>query len=113
MSKIGQPTLAYPATQEKATNKLLHAAQFEIPAPGRWQLEVLVEGALGTAVVSCEVEAAEPLSRWSELWPWICCPALAIALFGLHQVSVQRRMGQAAQRRPAHTAPALKASKRS
>ncbi len=40
MTRIGQPTLEYAATQEVATNKLLHAAQFELPAPGRWELEV-------------------------------------------------------------------------
>ncbi|HEV3262089.1 MAG TPA: hypothetical protein VG013_34880 [Gemmataceae bacterium] len=93
MTKIGQPALEYPATQEAATNKLLHAAQFEVPVPGRWELEVRVEGLQGTAVVACELEAAEPLPRWLEMWPWIGCPALAIALFGIHQVLARRRSG--------------------
>src|SRR4029077_14949184 len=87
--------LEYPATQEAATNKLLHAAQFEIPVPGRWELEVRVEGSQGTAVVGCELEAAEPLPRWRELWLWIGWPALAIALFGIHQVLSRRRAGKA------------------
>ena len=92
MTKIGQPALEYPATQEAATNKLLHAAQFDIPVPGRWELEVRVEGSQGIAVVACELEAAKPLPRWLEMWPWICCPALAIALFGIHQVLARRKL---------------------
>ena len=36
MTKPGQLALEYPATTEAATNKLLHAAQFELPDAGRW-----------------------------------------------------------------------------
>src|SRR4029077_2177515 len=43
MTKMGLEPLEYPATHEVATNKLLHAAEFEIPTPGRWKLEVEVE----------------------------------------------------------------------
>ena len=93
MTKPGQLALEYPATREAATNKLLGAAQFELPEPGRWQLEVQVESAHGLAVVGGELEAAAPLPRWRELWPWIGWPALAIALFGIHQVFARRRRG--------------------
>jgi len=92
--KRGQAPLARPATHEAATNKLLHAAKIELPEPGRWKLEVHVEGLHRRAVLSCDLEAAEPLPRWLELWPWICWPALAIALFGIHQVLAQRRPGE-------------------
>jgi hypothetical protein len=94
MSKPGQLALEYPATREAATNKLLDAAQFELPEPGRWQLEVQVESARGLAVVGGELEAAAPLPRWRELWPWIGWPALPIALFGIHQVLCRRRAGK-------------------
>jgi hypothetical protein len=86
MTKIGQPALEYPATQEVATNKLLHAAQFELPEPGRWEMEVQVEGVHGLALIGGEVEAAERLPRWREMWLWIGWPALAIALFAIHQL---------------------------
>src|SRR5262245_48712682 len=33
-----------PATTEAATNKLLHAALFELPEPGWWEPEIVVEG---------------------------------------------------------------------
>jgi hypothetical protein len=96
MTKTGQPALEYPATQEVATNKLLYAAQFDLPVPGRWHLEVRVEGLQQLAVVGCDLEAAEPLPRWLEMWPWICCPALAIAVFGIHQMLARRTSGKTA-----------------
>src|SRR5262249_16207327 len=71
------------------------AAQFELPEPGRWEVQVQVEGLNGLAVLDGEVEAAEPLPRWDEMWPWIGWPALAVALFGIHQVLVRRRSSQA------------------
>jgi len=93
MTKPGQLALEYPATREAATNKLLDAVQFELPELGRWQLEVQVETASGPAVVGGELEAAPPLPRWRELWPWIGWPALVIALFGIHQALCRRRAG--------------------
>jgi hypothetical protein len=94
MFKIGEPALEFPATQEAATNKLLYAAQFELPAPGRWKLEVQVEGLEGPAVVACEVEAAEHLPRWHSLWPWIAWPILVIVLFSFHELLARRRQGK-------------------
>jgi hypothetical protein len=31
------------------------------------------------------------LPRWREMWPWFGWPALAIALFGIHQALSRRR----------------------
>jgi hypothetical protein len=90
MTKSGGPALEYPATSETATNKLLQAAQFELPEPGRWALEVHVQGSHGLAVIGGELEAAEPSPRWLEIWPWIGWPALVVTLFGIHQVFAQR-----------------------
>jgi hypothetical protein len=94
MTKIGEPVLEYEATHEVASNKILYARQFEIPVPGRWHLEVRIEGLHGAGAVTCELEAAEPLPRWLEMWPWICAPALAIALFGIHQLMARRAMSK-------------------
>jgi hypothetical protein len=77
--------LEYPATTEAATIKLFRAAQFELPEPGRREMQVQVEGLHGLAVIGGEVEASERLPRWQEMWPWIGWPALAIALFSIHQ----------------------------
>jgi hypothetical protein len=81
MTKSGGLALEYPATSEAATNKLFRAAQFELPEPGRWALEVEVQGSHGLAVIGGELDAAEPLPRWRAMWLWISWPALAIALF--------------------------------
>jgi hypothetical protein len=90
MIKSGRPALEFAATSEAATNKLLQAAQFELPDPGRWEIQVEVEGLHGRTVIAGELEAAEPLPRWRELWPWFGCPALVFALFGVHQILSRR-----------------------
>jgi hypothetical protein len=79
------------ATVEAASNKLFRAAEFNLPEPGWWEIEVVVEGERGLARVSFEVEAAEALPRWLALWPWLGWPVLAILLFGIHQVLVWRQ----------------------
>jgi hypothetical protein len=81
----------YPATPEAATNRLFHAAVLELPEAGRWDVEVIVDGPQGPARARFPVEAGAALPRWLELWPWFSWPALAIALFGLHQVLVRRQ----------------------
>ena len=83
--------LEYPATAEAATNKLFHAAVFELPEPGWWDVEVAVDGPHGPALPRFGVQADEPLPRWLELWPWFSWPALAVVLFCLHQVLTRRR----------------------
>jgi hypothetical protein len=77
--------LEHPATTEAATNKLFRSAQFELPDEGRWLMQILVEGPHRTAVVTCEVDAAERLPRWLEMWPWFGWPGLAILVFGIHR----------------------------
>jgi hypothetical protein len=90
MAKSGRSALEYPATSGAATNKLFQAAQFELPEPGRWNLQVVVDGSRGAAVVGGEIEAAERLPRWAEILPWVAWPALVILLFGVHQAMSRR-----------------------
>jgi hypothetical protein len=90
MTQSGRGTLEYPATPGAATNKLFHAAQFRLPEPGLWEMQIRVEGPRGLAVLAGPVEAAVALPRWREIWPWVGWPALVIALFGMHQVLVHR-----------------------
>jgi len=82
--------LEYPATTAAATNKLFHAAVFDLPEPGWWDVEVVVEGPYGPVLLHFGVEADKPPPRWLELWPWFAWPAVAVAFFGLHQVLVRR-----------------------
>ena len=83
--------LEYPATTEAATNGLFRAAVFDLPDAGWWDVEVIVEGPHGQARLRFGLEVDEALPRWLELWPWFTWPALAVALFGLHQVLVRSR----------------------
>ena len=91
MTKSGRLDLEYPATTEAATNKLFRAARFKLPEPGRWQLQVEIGGLDGPAVIGGEVDVAEPLPRWREMWPWICWPVVAVAVFIIHQVALSNR----------------------
>jgi hypothetical protein len=95
MTRKEIPALESPATTEAATNKLFRAAQLELPAPGRWQMQVQVQGPHGLAVIGGDVDVAEALPRWRQMWPWIGWPALVIALFGIHQILIRRRAGGA------------------
>jgi hypothetical protein len=83
--------LEFPATTAAATNRLFHAAVFELPEVGRWDVEVAVEGPHGRALLRFGIEADGPAPRWLELWPWFTWPALVAALFGLHQLVIRRR----------------------
>src|SRR5262249_50802296 len=85
LDQPGQLPLEYEASQETAANKLLRATQFELPASGRWNLEVEMDGPHGPIVVNCEIDATEPMPRWREMWPWFTWPALVIVLFSINQ----------------------------
>ncbi len=85
-------TLECPATTEAATNKLFHAAVFDLPESGWWDVEVAVDGPPGPAHLRFRIRADGPTPRWVELWPWFTWPALVVALFGVHRVLVRRRI---------------------
>jgi hypothetical protein len=82
------------ATSEAATNKLFKAVDFELPEPGRWEIEVTIVGGQGMAQVRFELEATTRAPEWPAIWPWISWPALVIMLFSVHQLLVWRRSRQ-------------------
>ncbi len=103
----GAEPIVRSATSEAATNKLFHAAVFELPAPGWWDFEVTVAGHAEPVHVRFELEAAEAAPPWPALWPWLAWPALAIVLFGIHQWLVRRRNRQHEARRAGASAAPL------
>ena len=107
MTKSGRAALEYPATSEAATNKLFRAAQFDLPERGHWDIQVEVESARGRAVIAGELDVADALPHWRELWPWIGCPALAIILFSIRQMLAPRAGGSISYSQPSE--PILKA----
>lgn len=82
-------SLEYAARTEAATNKLLRAAVFELPGPGWWDVDVVVNGPKGSAQSRFAVEVSAPAPRWLELWPWFGWPVLAVAVFGLYRALVR------------------------
>jgi hypothetical protein len=94
MRKRSSLALYYPPTTAAATNKLFQAAQFELPEPGRWRLNVEIQRAHGRAEIGDEVEAAELVPKWHEVWPWFAWPALLVVAFGIHQFRSRPRRGR-------------------
>jgi hypothetical protein len=82
------------ATSAAATNKLLKAAVFDLPEPGRWEVDVDVDiqGGQGVIQVRFELDAAGRAPRWRAIWPWIGWPAPVILLFSIHQLLVWRKL---------------------
>src|SRR5262249_24480588 len=90
MMRGTERVLEYPATTDVATNKLLRAAEFQLPEPGWWDVTVAVEGPHGPALIQFEVQADEAQPLWLDLWPWFSWPAIVVALFGIHHVFIRR-----------------------
>jgi hypothetical protein len=97
----------YPATSETATNKLFHAAAFDLPAPGRWLVAVSIDGPQGPAQTRFEVSAAEPPPRWIEMGFWIGLPVVPILLFAIYQLLTWRslRLARSQRRRSGPPSP--------
>lgn len=85
------PPQEQPATTQAATNRLLRAALFELPAAGPWHIDVAVNGPHGPAQAHVTVEVSDALPRWTALAGWIAAPLVPILLFALHQVLVHRK----------------------
>lgn len=73
------------ATHAGATNKILYAAQVEIPAPGAWELEIRAEHDGRTIETRALLEAAPGLAPASRFWVWLVLPVVVVAVFLLHQ----------------------------
>jgi hypothetical protein len=92
----GEP-MHYMASPETATNKLLHAAQFELPDAGSYRMDLLIDGPHGSVHKEMVLEVEPPLPSWSDLWFWIALPFGAIILFIIHQRLVRRATARAAR----------------
>ena len=84
------PSILTEATHETATNQMLYSSLIDLPAAGRWSIEVAVMQGQQTGRLAFEAEVAEALPMIYELWFWFMLPALAIVLIILNQW-LQRR----------------------
>jgi hypothetical protein len=78
------------ATNEAATNKLFRAAMLELHRPGRWHVDVIVEGLSPNPPIEFEMEVADATVPWLEFSLWICWPLLPIALYAIQQFRQSR-----------------------
>lgn len=84
----GDARLAQAATRAAATNKLLYAAPLLLPAPGRWEVAVSVNGEQVRFAMDAEPAASSALAFWA----YLVLPFLLIGLFAVHQwLSLQPR----------------------
>jgi len=78
------------ATIESATNKMMRAADFELPA-GKWHLDVFVGDASKTSPIGFDADVAESIPPWLDTGLWIGWPFAAMGLFVAHQMLARRR----------------------
>ncbi len=68
-----------------ATNRLLQAAQFDIPSSGNWHIHLHVEQGTRTSSLDADIPV-QPGSRKAVLaWIFALLPVLAVLLFIFHQ----------------------------
>ncbi|MDX2169893.1 MAG: hypothetical protein SF182_22670 [Deltaproteobacteria bacterium] len=91
----GDTRLEIAATHAAATNKLLYAAPFVLPAPGRWVVNVTA----GVETVGFALDAAPAASGAWTFWPYLVLPFVLIVVFALHQWLLHHN-DTTAQRRP-------------
>ena len=90
------PTMTRTATAEAATNKLLKAAVFEMPAARAWDVEVAVGD---QPAVRFTMEVGDPLPGPPALAWWVGWPAVAVVLFAAHRALVWRKVRDASKMR--------------
>ena len=85
LQKEGAMGIRSEATQEAAQNKLLYAAQVNVPAPGLWELEVAIKHGDDSVNVAGEISVASPNPVLLVYWRSLALPPLFILLFALNQ----------------------------
>jgi hypothetical protein len=86
-----EPQIVAKATRQNATNKLMYAADVELPAAGEWQLRVMVHrGAVSTQIAG-ELMAAPPRIALVSLSPYLALLSVGFGLFALHRQLRRRR----------------------
>jgi hypothetical protein len=74
------------ATVDRAVNKLLRAAEFDVVEPGPTEFTIVVRRQQQPELrVRFEADVAPPLPRWARFWPWFTWPLVVAALFILRR----------------------------
>jgi hypothetical protein len=79
-------------THDKATNKLLYAANMRIPSNGSWRVDVLVKQGATAAQLSGRMFVLPPQPPFMRYWPYFVLVPLLGLLFAISQrLKRQRR----------------------
>ena len=81
-----------PATHAKATNKLLYAAQVNLPAPGSWKMTAEIASRSGNAEIAGEIDVLAPLPPLLKYWPYFALLPLVVLLFVFNRWLRRRRV---------------------
>lgn len=79
-------SIVIPLSHAQATNKLLQAAQIDLPTPGKWRVDVQVEQGGRRANCTTELEVVPRTSPWGTVWFFALLPATVMLLFAGVQV---------------------------
>ena len=85
LRKEGATSIRSAATHEAAQNKLLYAAQVNVPEPGLWELEVAIEHGDDSINVAGEITVAPANPVLLVYWRSLALPPLFISLFAVNQ----------------------------
>lgn len=80
-----------PARHEKATNKLLYAAQMDLNSTGNWRVEVSVQTPRDSALVTGNLDVLPPEPPLLAHWPYFVAVPVVAFLFVLNQRLKRRR----------------------
>jgi hypothetical protein len=73
------------ATHGIATNRLLQAAQFNLPSSGNWHLHLDIQQGAKTSSVDADIPVQQGSRKAVLVWTFTALPLLAMLLFILHQ----------------------------
>jgi hypothetical protein len=80
-----------PARREKATNRLLYAAQVDLNSTGKWRVEISVQTPGDSALVTGDVDVLPPEPPLLAHWPYFAALPVVAFLFVLNQRLKRRR----------------------
>jgi len=83
-----------PARHDKATNKLLYAAQVDLNSTGKWRVEISVQTSRDSALVTGDLDVLPPEPPLLAHWPYFVALPVVALLFALNQ-RLKRRRGAA------------------
>jgi hypothetical protein len=80
-----------PARHEKAANKLLYAAPVDLNSTGKWRVEIAVQTARDSALVTGDLDVSPPEPALLAHWPYLIALPIVAFLFALNQRLKKRR----------------------